>query len=130
VPERFRSNASWIMSVDVNNRVRQFGTVNVFHAYTVSLPAGAADQLMNRPVYTSAYFPDFTGTTGQASILTVGDLNQGYTVARRAGLSVELVPTLLHTANNRPSGQRGFFAWGRLGAGSVVDAASRVLVNT
>ena len=33
VPDRFRSRASWVMSVDINNRIRQFGTSTVFHAY-------------------------------------------------------------------------------------------------
>ncbi len=252
VPERFRSNASWIMSVDVNNRIRHMGTANnTFHAYTVALPAGAADQLMNRPVFTSSYFPDFTGTTGTANvrddlehpllhrvgarlrrihhplrlarlpqqrpvqnphdhqprlallarhrneplrigrhpptriqlhqlaqhigdeplppsqrhthqpgghsplrglwrlsasrlvrcswgqrlrsapnILTVGDLNAGYTVARRAGMSIEIVPLLMGTTSNRPTGERGFFAWARVGGGTTVDAAGRLLNQT
>jgi HK97 family phage major capsid protein len=129
--QRFRSNASWIMSADVNNRIRQFGSATPnYHASTVQLPAGAADVLFGRPAYISPYFPDFTGTTGAANILTVGDLSQGYTVARRAGMSIELAPLLFGSSNRYPTGQRGFFAWGRIGAGSVVDAASRILVNT
>jgi HK97 family phage major capsid protein len=116
------------MSTDVNNRIRQMGVTNVFHAYTVALPAGAADQLMNRPVYTSSYYPDFTGTSGAANILTVGDLSQ-YVVARRSLMRVELVPHLLGTTSNRPTGQRGFFAWARVGGGSTADNAHRLLQN-
>ena len=131
VPERFRDGASWITSVDVNNRIRQFATATpAFHASTVTLPAGAADVLFGKPVYSSSYWPDFTGTTGAAQILTVGDIPATYTVARRAGMSIELVPHLLHTNANRPSGQRGYFAWSRIGGNSVVDVASRLLNNT
>jgi predicted phage gp36 major capsid-like protein len=46
-------------------------------------------------------------------------------------MNVELVPHLFATANNRPSGQRGFYAWWRVGADSVNDAAFRLMnVNT
>jgi predicted phage gp36 major capsid-like protein len=44
-------------------------------------------------------------------------------------MSVELVPHLLHTSNNRPSGQRGWFAWARIGADSINDLAFRLLQN-
>jgi predicted phage gp36 major capsid-like protein len=42
-------------------------------------------------------------------------------------MSVEFVPHLFHTADNRPSGQRGLYAWYRHGADSVDDNAFRVL---
>ena len=29
LPQRFRNNANWLMSVDVNNKIRQLGTANV-----------------------------------------------------------------------------------------------------
>jgi HK97 family phage major capsid protein len=129
LPERFRRNASWMMSVDVNNHVRQMGTNTVFHAYTVGLPQASADQLMNSPVFTNSYFPDFVSTTGAANICVVGDFSN-FIVAQRAGMSVELVPTLLDVTNNRPTGQRGWFAYARVGSGSVNDAGFRILENT
>ena len=43
---------------------------------------------------------------------------------------VELVPHLFHTDNNRPSGQRGWFAHARIGGNSVNDLGFRLLVNT
>ena len=98
-------------SVDVNNRIRQMCTNTVFHAYTVSWPQASADQLMNRPVYTNSYFPDFTATTGAANILVVGELSS-FVIAQRAAMSIELVSHLVDATNNRPPGQRGWFAWG------------------
>lgn len=128
LPQKYRRRASWMMSVDYNNRIRQFGTANVFHAFTENLPAEWADTLFGKSVYESPYFPDFTGTTGKENRLVVGDFSN-YLIARRGGMSVELVPHLFHTGNNRPSGQRGWFAWARIGGNSVNHAAFRLLQN-
>lgn len=128
LPQKYRRRAAWMMSVDVNNRIRQFGTANVFHAFTENLPSEWADTLFGKQVYESPYFPDFTGTTGAENRLVVGDWNN-YLIARRGGMSVELVPHLFHTDNNRPSGQRGWFAWARIGGDSVNDLAFRLLQN-
>ncbi|MEV5297286.1 phage major capsid protein [Amycolatopsis methanolica] len=56
----------------------------------------------------------------------IGDFTN-YTVNRRTGLTVELVPHLLHTANNRPYAARGFIAYSRLGAGVSIPEAFRLL---
>lgn len=128
LPQKYRKRASWMLSVDVMNRIRQFGAANVYHAATVTLPAGAVEQLFSRPVYENPYFPDFTGTTGAENRLVVGDFNN-YVVARRSGMNVELVPQLFHTANNLPSGQRGWFAYARIGGNSVNDLGFRLLQN-
>lgn len=128
LPQRYRRNASWMMSVDVNNRIRQFGTANVFHAYTENLPAEWADTLFGKQVYESTYFPDFTGTTGAENRLVVGDFSN-YLIVRNGGMSVELVPNLFDVTNNRPTGQRGWFAHARIGGNSVNDLAFRLLQN-
>lgn len=128
LPQKYRRNASWMMSVDINNRIRQFGAANVYHASTVTLPAGAAEILFARPVYENPYFPDFTGTTGAENRLVVGDFSN-YVVARRSGMNVELVPQLFDVTNNRPTGSRGWFAYARIGGNSVNDLAFRLLQN-
>ncbi len=46
------------------------------------------------------------------------------------GMSVELVPLLFHTATNFPSGQRGWFAYARIGGNSVNDVGFRLLNQT
>jgi len=128
LPQRFRRNASWMMSVDVNNKIRQFGTANNFHATTQQLPAEWADMLFNKTVYESPYFPDMTGTTGAENRLVVGDFNN-YLIARRGGMTVELVQHLVDVTNNRPTGQRGWFAYARIGGNSVNDLGFRLLQN-
>jgi HK97 family phage major capsid protein len=126
--QRYRRNANWMMSVGVNNAVRQLATANVYHAYTVNLPAEAADQLFGKSVYEDAYMPDVNASTG-TSLAIVGDF-QNYLIARRGGMSVELVPHMFHTANNRPSGQRGWFAYSRIGGGAINNQGFRLLNNS
>lgn len=130
VPQRFRRSASWLMSVDVNNKLRQLGTANVFHAFTENLPAEWADTFFGKTAYESPYMPDTTTTTsGNNGLAIVGDF-RNYVIARRTGMSVELVPHLFSTGANLPSGQRGWFAYARLGGNVVNTAAFRILVNT
>jgi len=129
LPQKYRRRASFMMSVGVNNAIRTFGAANVYHAATVALPAGAAEVLFNRPVMENPYFGDFTGTTAAETRFIVGDFSN-YVIARRQGMNVELVPTLFDVTNNRPTGQRGWFAYARIGGNSVNDTAFRVQTNT
>ena len=129
LPQRFRRNASWLMNVGVNNAIRQLGTANVFHAYSVNLPAEWADMLFGHQVYESPYMNDVTtSTSATTELAVVGDFSN-YVIARRGGMSVELVPTLFDVTNNRPTGQRGWFAYARIGGNSVNDLGFRLLVN-
>ena len=130
VPQRFRRRASWLMSVNVNNAIRQLGTANVFHAFTDNLPADWADTLFGKAVRESPYMPDTTTfTTATSGLIAVGDFSN-YVIARRGGMSVELVPTLFGATNHYPTGQRGWFAYARIGGNSVNDLGFRLLVNS
>jgi HK97 family phage major capsid protein len=134
LPERWRGNATWIMSVSVESAIRQFaaaaGSSSAY--FTVDLTAGGVSRINGRPVVTTDYAPTFSGsvpgTTGAQNILVVGDCMQ-YLVAQRAGMNVEQIPHMFSTSNNLPSGQRGIFAWTRVGADSIADAAFRLLQN-
>jgi len=129
LPQKFRRRASWMMNVDINNKIRQFGTSNVYHASTVTLAAGAINVLFDKQVYESPYFPVFSSTTGASNRLVVGDFSN-YVIARRTGMTVEFVPQLFSTGSGRPTGQRGWFMHARIGGNSVADAAFRLLANT
>jgi HK97 family phage major capsid protein len=129
VPQRFRRKASWLMSVDVNNAIRELATANVYHALTVTLPEEWADTLFKKPVYESPYMPDHTtSSTATSGLAVVGDFSN-YLIARRGGMSTELVPQLFDVTFNRPTGQRGWFAYARIGGGPVNDNAFRLLTN-
>lgn len=128
LPQKYRRNASWLMHVDVNNDVQAMGD-DKLRAQTVNLAAGGVDQIKGRPVYESPYAPEFTGTTGAANILVVGDF-RNYLIARRLGMTVELVPHLFDVTNNRPTTSRGWLAYARIGGDSVNDLGFRLLQNT
>jgi HK97 family phage major capsid protein len=128
LPERYRANATWVMNTDVENEIRSFADGSAQAYYTVDLAAGGIGTLFGRPIRTTDYAPEFTGTTGGANILVVGDFSN-FLVAQRAGMSVELIPHLFATGNNRPSGQRGWFAYARHGFDSVNDLGFRLLQN-
>ena len=131
LPQRFRRNASWLMTVDVNNKIRQIGTANVFHAYTTNLPTEWADQLFGKQTYESPYMLDTTTSTSANSVLAlVGDFRNGYTIARRSGMSTELIPHIFSNTTNLPEGKRGLFAYARIGGDVVNTSAFRALVNT
>jgi HK97 family phage major capsid protein len=128
LPDRYKANATWVMNHDVGNEVSSFSTSGMGSFYTVDLSQGNAPQLKGRPVEFASYFPDFTGTTGASNILVVGDF-RNYVIVERLGMSVELVPHLFDVTNNRPTGQRGWFAYARHGADSVNDLGFRLLQN-
>lgn len=130
LPERFRGNARWFMNVSVENQIRAAGNGNNGADFTVNQTAEGITLLNGKPVLLSDYAPDFSTTTSaQTNHLVLGDFSQGFLIAQRAGMSVELVPHLFATNANRPNGERGWLAWTRIGFDSIVDNAFRVLIN-
>lgn len=131
LPERFLARSQWLMSIKVNNKMRQLGQSNVYHAFTTDLTAAWADVILGQPANRSSYMPDTTtSTSANTGLAILGDW-QNFVIARRTGMSVEFVPHLFSTANpGRPTGQRGWFAYSRIGSNIVNTAAFRLLVNT
>jgi HK97 family phage major capsid protein len=123
---RYRPNASWVMSIDVANRVRQFGDDKLGNQ-TVKLSEGYSFPVLGRPAYEFSGLPSFSGTTGAANVLCVGDFRH-YVVFDRIGARVELVQHMLGS-NRLPNGTRGALFWWRVGADSVNDEAFRMLMN-
>jgi HK97 family phage major capsid protein len=128
LPQKFRQNASWVMSIDANQDIQGLGD-DKLSTQTVNLAAGAIDVLKGRPVYESSYAPSYTATTGAASIAVVGDFSN-FVIAQRAGFNVEGVQHLVESTTSLPTGQRAIYAWARVGSDSVLDNAFRMLVNT
>lgn len=125
---RYRSNASFIANKVYYNKIRQFDTAGgaaLWERIGAAMPA----QLLGYNAYESSdmdgVLPDPAATADNFCLL-FGDFSN-YVIVDRVGLSVELVPHLFATGNNRPSGQRGFYANWRTGADSVNDAGIKVL---
>jgi HK97 family phage major capsid protein len=135
LPLKYQPRASWLMGVGVNNGFRQLGTANVYHASSSTLPDAWLDVLFGRPVYPAAYMPDLTTSTSlPEGFAVVGDF-RNYLIARRGGMNIELMQTLVQqvVANSGPAvptGQRGWFAYARVGGDAVNTSAFRLLVNT
>jgi HK97 family phage major capsid protein len=133
LPQRYRRNASWLQSVDVNNAIRQLGAANVYHAYTDNLPVGWTDVLFNSAVYESPYMPDTTTWTTTASVATVVGDFRGFVIAKRGGMETEYIPHLFQqttagTGLGMPTGTRGIFAYSRVGSDVANTSAFRALV--
>ena len=128
LPDRYKANATFVMSHSVGNAVASFGNGNNLSFVTVDL-TGVVSTIRTRPATFSSYFPALPSGTGAGNVLVVGDF-RNYVIAERAGMEVELVPHLFGTTNNRPTGQRGWFAYARHGAKSVNDLGFRLLTNT
>lgn len=127
LPARYRSGASWLANRAIYNRVRNFDTqggAQMWERIGANVPA----QLLGRPVYEAedmdgALNPAITATNYLA---VYGDFDN-FVIADRIGMTVEFIPHLFHTTNNRPSGSRGWYAYYRVGSDSVNDGAFRML---
>lgn len=128
IPQRHRRRGSvaWMSSTRTENAIRQLGTLDP--NFTANLREADIGPLFGRPYEQNDYFSDFTSGTGTQSWLVAGNW-QGFLVAQRAGMNVEFVPMLFDVTNNRPTGQRGWFAWARVGSDVVDPTAFQLLTN-
>lgn len=128
LPNRFRraANCSWMSSTDIQNSIRQLGTVDP--NFTVDITQEAIPRMFGRQYPMNDFMQNDPTGTGTQPLLVVGDF-RGYVVAQRAGMTVEFIPMLFDVTNNRPTGQRGWFAWARVGGGVVNSNGFRLLTN-
>ncbi|TLQ45761.1 phage major capsid protein [Streptomyces marianii] len=128
LPQKYRrrGTTAWLSSTDVQNTIRQLGTTDP--NFTVDITQEAIPRLFGREYPMNDFMQDDPAGTGTQPLLLVGDF-KGYLVAQRAGMTVEFIPQLFDVTNNRPTGQRGWFAWARVGAGVINPHAFRLLVN-
>jgi len=130
---RYRGRASWVMNQTTINAVRQFGTSNNYHAFTVDLTPGGPMTLLGRPVYEASGLDsdtDAAGTTLNVNdIAVLGDFSN-FLIADRVGMTVEFIPHLFATANNLPSGTRGWYMYWRVGSDSIDDNAFQAIVTS
>ncbi len=124
LPARHRKNASWLANRTIYNLTRQFDTAGGAQMWE-RIGAGMPAELLGRPAL-EAEDMDKTYGSGENYVAVYGDF-QNYVIADRIGFTVEFIPHLFHTSNNRPSGQRGWFAHYRVGADSVLDSAFALL---
>ncbi|SDN17909.1 phage major capsid protein [Streptomyces wuyuanensis] len=127
LPARYRGNASWVANRAIYNLVRQMDTsggAQMWERIGADVPA----MLLGRPALEAEDMDGAFDATATANnyILAYGDLSN-YVIADRVGMTVEFIPHLFATGNNRPSGSRGWYAYYRVGADVVNDSALRLL---
>jgi HK97 family phage major capsid protein len=132
LPIRYRNPAlagrvAWMSHTGVNGDIQQLGQ-DAGSAFTVNFTAEGVTQLKGRAMYENDYFADLPAGTTAANLLVVGDW-RNFVVAQRAGMNIELVPHVFDVTNNRPTGERAWYAWARVGSDSVNDLAFRMLQN-
>ena len=122
------NRASWIADISTYNSIRQFDTSGGAGLWT-TLGNGTPDRLLGYPVYEASAMRGTvdinTAATADNFILVLGDF-RNYVIVDRVGMSIEYIPHLFG-ANGRPTGQRGWYAYWRVGADSVNDDAFRTL---
>lgn len=121
---KYRSRAQWVANLLTQNLIRAFGTTD--DAFTINMNAEKLMVLLGQAIHESTAMDGVISAGAENYMLAYGDWSN-YVIYDRIGMSVELVPHLFGTGNNRPTGQRGFYAHWRVGADCRNDNAFRLL---
>lgn len=124
---RYRSRASWLMSLPYINRIRALGTSDNYFSQTVRLPDGAFSELLGRPVYEASAMTSVLSTTTNNWVV-FGDFENNV-IVDRIGLTVEFIPNLFDPTTGRPNGSRGWAVHWRTGSDVVNTTAFTLGVN-
>ena len=134
---RFRRFATWTMNNAVADRIRQLDTAGGANLWvdnltlrSAAVPESFTDGRMGAALLGKGTYE----ATGQSGAITTGQLigvigDFGYyKIVDRIGLTVETIPHLFGAAQgNLPTGQRGLFAYWRVGAKVLNANAFRTL---
>lgn len=123
LPERFRARARWMANKIIYNDIRQFASSDG-HDLWVRLGAGLPPTVLGYPAHESSAM-DSDSTASLDEILLLGDFRH-FLIVDRVGMSVELVPHVFG-ASQRPTGQRGLYAFWRNSSAILADNAFRLL---
>lgn len=125
LPARYRANATWLANNLIYNKIRQFDTAGG-NGLWAQLGDGRPSVLLGRDALEAEGMDGVIDGSAENYTLIFGDFSN-YVIADRVGMTVEFIPHLFSTSNNRPTGQRGWYAYSRVGADSVNDGAFRIL---
>jgi HK97 family phage major capsid protein len=122
LPPRFRPRGVFVADLAIINRIAQFESA----AGARLFPEVADGRIGQKRLYEASEMPN-DATTGNKFVL-FGDFSY-YLIADRIGLTIELVQHVVGT-NHRPTGQRGLYAFWRVGAKVLDASAFRALLGT
>lgn len=126
LPSRHRAAAAWLANNSTYTTIRGFDTSGG-GGFWANLNGDRPEQLLGRDVLEAEAMDGVVNTSGAVSnhILAFGDF-ENYVIADRIGMTVEFIPHLFG-GSGRPTGQRGWWAYYRVGADSLLDDAFRLL---
>jgi HK97 family phage major capsid protein/HK97 family phage prohead protease len=133
---RFRPRASLVANRFVYNKTRQFDTAGGAALWTylqeglstmAPTPGNIGRPLIGYPAYESSAM--VAALTTGSKIMVIGDFGRYFLIVDRIGMNVELVPTIFGT-NQRPTGQRGLYAYWRNTSKVLSAKAFKVLVTS
>lgn len=107
---RFRQRGTFVGSKAAFQKIRQFDTAGGASMWT-QLRFGDPADLIGYPAHEWSAYSGLTTTSG-STVMTFGDFSK-FKVIDRVGMNLEIIPHLFATANNRPSGSRGLYAYWR-----------------
>lgn len=125
LPARYRPTASWLANNLWYNLLRQFDTAGGAGLWT-SVGNDRPANIMGRPILEAESMTGSITASANNYMAIYGDFSN-YVIADRLGMTVEFIPHLFASANQRPTGQRGWYAYYRVGANSVNNGAFRML---
>jgi HK97 family phage major capsid protein len=117
LPSHYRAAASWLGNNVAYNKIREFDRAGG-SSFWRDLNTDRPPMLFNRDALEAEAMPGVVASGNK--VLVFGDL-QSYVITDRLGVVTELIPALVSTAHNRPTGSRGFFSWFRTG-GDVLNS--------
>lgn len=123
--EKYLARAEWVANRAIYNDIRQFDTSGGAGLWE-RVGNGLPPELLGYPAHVASALDGTITALSDNYVLILGDW-RNYVIADRIGMTLELVPHLFATANNRPSGQRGFYGYARTGADSVNDGGFSIL---
>jgi HK97 family phage major capsid protein len=123
LPARAMANAAWAWHPTRLDAVYRFVAAGSTTEPQI-MPDGRGGPLLGKPAYEWTAIPSVQTTTTKVALY--GDFQRAFTIVDRLGITAEIVPTLFG-ATRRPTGERGFFCYGRSGSKVVVPEMLRYL---
>lgn len=123
---RWQPRASWLLNLETINDVGSMETTNGSRRFAEV----DNDRLLRKQLaeHSGLDTAGDTASAGNDNVALYGDFRQ-YLVVDRVGATVEYIPHLFGTGNNRPTGQRGWYMYWRTGGDALIDDAFRLLTS-
>jgi HK97 family phage major capsid protein len=122
---RFRGGAVWMGSLATANAIRQLGTTNNYHAFSLDITQAGPPNLLGRAFYENSSM-DTTIVSGSTDFaILYGDFSQ-FVVVDRVGLVMKY-QDIVTSGSKFPTGESAWHVYWRMGSAGLVQDAFRLL---